>query len=201
MICAVLAGGNSRTFGRDKLMYNVFGKPLIMYCIERLRRAKNIDKIVIVTKKERKETFESLGFEVIVDELLVGPIGGIYTALLEIGEAFVIAGDMPLVVPELVDLIVGLFKSVHCDVCVPMWPNGFLEPLHAAYSSDILKRLRESIRHRKYSIQNVIRQSRAYFIKIEKIPQKWHESFFNVNTKEDLKELMIKLQHRAGDSI
>jgi len=197
MICAVLAGGDSRTFGRDKLTYKVYGKPLIMYCIERVERSKEINKIVIVTREGREDEFKRLGYDVIVDNLLVGPIGGIYVTLLEFGEAFVVGGDMPLIVPEFVDFIVKMFRRSRGDLVVPLWPNGFLEPLHAVYSRGVINTLKESIQSRSYRVQDAIRRSRACFIKVEDLPRKWHESFFNVNTMKDIAEFVKRLKMKA----
>ncbi|MDV3104217.1 molybdenum cofactor guanylyltransferase MobA [Thermococcus waiotapuensis] len=187
MIAAVLAGGSGRRFGGDKLLFRISGKPLILHTIERLEKADSIDEIVIVASPENAEKLRPFG-NVVVDELLVGPIGGLYTALSR-GDAFVVAGDMPLLVPEFVDFIVELFYSEKKPVCVPRWGNGYLEPLHAAYSSEFRELLEEKIRAGQYSINRAIRESDACYIEIESLPVDWRESFFNVNTREDLERI------------
>ena len=185
MIAAVLAGGRGRRFGGDKLLFKISGKPLILYTIERLESADRINEVVLVASKENVEKLRVLGYEVMVDELLVGPIGGIYTAL-SLGDAFVVAGDMPLLVPEFVDFMVERFKLTKKPVCVPRWKNGYLEPLHAAYSADFRDFLGERIRAGQYAINRAIREIKACYIEIESLPEEWRESFFNVNTREDL---------------
>ena len=189
MIAAVLAGGKARRFGEEKLFYKVSGKPLILHSIERVLQAEKIEEAVIVTSKDKQETFEKLGFRIITDELEIGPAGGVYTALHELGDAFVIAGDMPSVKPEFVDYIVEKFHKLKPYVCVPKWENGYLEPLHAAYSKSFLEILKEQITKGRYMLNEAIKLSKPWYIKIETLPEEWQESFFNVNTKSDLKKI------------
>jgi molybdopterin-guanine dinucleotide biosynthesis protein A len=135
MLGAVLAGGRSRRFGDDKLLFRIDGRPLILHAIERLESASLIREVVIVASADNAGKLGHLGYGVVVDELSVGPIGGVYTAL-GLGDALVVAGDMPLIVPEFVDYIVREFGKNGKAVCVPRWDNGYLEPLHAAYSEE-----------------------------------------------------------------
>ncbi len=188
MIGAVLAGGRGRRFGGDKLLFKISRKPLILHTIEKLEVVKRIDEVVIVTSKDNAEKLRGFGYQVILDELPVGPIGGIYTAL-SLGDAFVVAGDMPLLIPEFVDFIVERFERAKKPACVPRWSNGYLEPLHAAYSSDFKDFLREKIETGQYAINRAIRESEACYIEIESLPEEWRESFFNVNTREDLRRI------------
>jgi molybdopterin-guanine dinucleotide biosynthesis protein A len=189
MIGAVLAGGRGRRFGGDKLLFRINGKPLLLYTIERLEKAERIDEIVLVASRENTEKLRSFGYEVVVDDLMVGPMGGIYTAL-SLGDAFVVAGDMPLLIPDFIDLIAERFEETKKPACVPRWGNGYLEPLHATYSSSFRDFLWERIKSGNYAINQAIRESDACYIEIEKLPEGWRESFFNVNTREDLRRII-----------
>ncbi|NJF25791.1 molybdenum cofactor guanylyltransferase MobA [Thermococcus sp. Bubb.Bath] len=188
MIGAILAGGRGRRFGGDKLLFRINGKPLLLYTLERLEQAEKIDKIVLVASKENAENVKGFGYKVVVDELMVGPMGGIHAAL-SLGDAFVVAGDMPLLVPEFIDFIIESFQKAKKPACVPRWGNGYLEPLHAAYSSSFRGFLEERINSGNYAINQAIRESDACYVEIEKLPEGWRESFFNVNTREDLGRL------------
>ncbi|MCD6372714.1 MAG: molybdenum cofactor guanylyltransferase MobA [Thermococcus sp.] len=188
MIGAVLAGGRGRRFGDDKLLYKINGRPLILYTIEKLEMAKTIDEIVLIASKDNAERLRKLGYRVVVDELLIGPMGGVYTAL-SLGDAFVVAGDMPLLVPEFVDFLVSEFQKSGKLACVPRWENGYLEPLHAAYSQALREILEENIKAGNYTLNRVIRAMDSCYIPIESLPEKWRESFFNVNTRGDLRGL------------
>ena len=185
MIGAVLAGGRGKRFGGDKLLFKISGKPLILYTIERLEAAKKIDEVVLIASRDNAEKLKKLGYRVVVDELLIGPMGGVYTAL-SLGDAFVVAGDMPLIVPEFVDFIVSEFRKSGKIACVPRWANGYLEPLHSAYSSAFREVLEEKIKAGNYALNRAIRDINPCYIPIESLPEEWQGSFFNVNTREDL---------------
>ncbi|WP_148883253.1 molybdenum cofactor guanylyltransferase MobA [Thermococcus aciditolerans] len=188
MIGAVLAGGRSRRFGGDKLLVRIDGKPLILHTIERVELARGVDEIVVISSRENADMIEALGYDVLVDTLMIGPIGGIYTAL-SLGDAFVVAGDMPLILPEFIDFIIDRFLEAKKPACVPRWANGYLEPLHAAYSQDFLPLLREKIEEGNYAINRAVRESDACYVDIEELPEEWRESFFNVNTRGDVEKL------------
>lgn len=188
MIGVVLAGGSGRRFGGDKLLYRIDGKPLILHTVERLELASEIDEVFLVASPEKAERLKRFGYGVIVDELMVGPIGGIYTAL-SLGNVFVVAGDMPLIVPEFVNYIIHEFWKNEKAVCVPRWNSGYIEPLHAAYSERFRKILEEQIKIGDYMIRKAIERVDTCYLPIEKLPQMWHKSFFNVNRKGDLRKL------------
>lgn len=186
MIAAVLAGGESRRFGADKLLYPLEGKPILLHAIERLLSSSTIEDVVIVGK----ESFGKLGFRVIVDRWRIGPAGGVLTALKELGDVFIAGGDMPLINPELVDLIVTRFYENKCPVCIPQWSNGYIEPLHAAYSRSFADVLEKQIERGCYSLNRAIRETDFCGIDIEMLPESFRESFFNINRKSDLKKLL-----------
>ena len=194
MIGAILAGGRGKRFGGDKLLYRVNGRPLILHTIERLEKAREIDEIVLIASEENAGRLEELGYRVLVDELLIGPIGGVYTAL-SLGSAFVVAGDMPLLVPEFVDFIISRFRESGKIACVPRWENGYLEPLHAAYSKAFREILEEKIKTGNYALNRAIREVNPCYLSIESLPEEWRESFFNVNTRGDLEK--VKQKYRS----
>ncbi|AIF68718.1 hypothetical protein PAP_01390 [Palaeococcus pacificus DY20341] len=197
MMGVILAGGKSKRFGEDKLLYRVDGKPLILHTTERLLKARLVEDVLIVTSKERREKFEDLGFSVLVDELLIGPIGGVYISLKEVGDAFVVAGDMPRINPSFVDLIIGTFYKSESLVCVPVWENGYMEPLHAAYSKDFAEVLRKAIEREEYSLNQAIRGVNFCEIEIENLPPEFGESLFNINKKSDLKSAQLLGQNHV----
>ncbi|AAL80742.1 molybdenum cofactor guanylyltransferase [Pyrococcus furiosus DSM 3638] len=188
VIGAVLAGGISKRFGEDKLTYRVGGKPLILYTIEALESASKIEKIVVIASPFNWQKFRELGLEVIVDALMVGPLGGIYLAL-SLGDSFVVGGDMPLLVPEFIDYLVAKFEEAKKLACVPRWPNGYLEPLHAVYSRSLREIIEGYIERGEYKVGNVIESSNPCYIPVESLPERWKWAFFNINKKEDLRKL------------
>lgn len=190
MIAAALAGGESKRFGGDKLLYSLGGKPIILYTIERLLSSSTIEEVVIVCGEDKRARYERLGFRVIVDELKVGPAGGVLTALKELGDVFIAGGDMPLINPKFVDLVVKRFYEDKCIVCIPQWSNGYLEPLHAAYSKSFARVLERRIGKGDYSLNGAIREINFCGIDVELLPGEFRDGLFNINRKSDLKKLL-----------
>ncbi|AFK22558.1 molybdenum cofactor guanylyltransferase MobA [Pyrococcus sp. ST04] len=186
MIGAVLAGGKSRRFGEDKLFFKIGGKPLILYALQALEKVQMIDEIVIVASRRNFEKAKKLGYEVVVDEMEIGPISGLYTAL-SLGDIFVVGGDMPALIPEFIDYIIMQFNNYGNKVCIPRWPNGYLEPLHAAYRREFREVLEVAIKKGMYRLSAIVESSRPCYIDITRIPKEWYSSFFNINRKEDLR--------------
>ncbi len=93
---------------------------------------------------------------------------------------FVFGGDMPLVRREAVEQLLNNPKG---ESVVPRWEQtGYLEPLHALYSADIEPCLRGA-----RSLTTALRKCPGVrFVRAEDMPP---ETFFNVNTREELERL------------
>jgi molybdopterin-guanine dinucleotide biosynthesis protein A len=126
----IIAGGESRRFGKDKTLFQYMGRPLIELVIESVKPA--IPTIAIVADDIKK--FEYLGLPCHRDIVAgLGPIGGIYTGLVnsQTDRAFMVAADMPGLDPDLIRHMVSISEGY--DVTVPMVAGSY-EPLHAIYS-------------------------------------------------------------------
>jgi len=190
MIASVLVGGKSERFGEDKLFYKIGEKSVIEETLTRLSRAKRIERVYLVASKGKGKKFEGLGFPVLEDPYCVGPIGGLLYSLETLGSCFIAAGDMPLICPEFVDFIVEEFENGDWDACIPCWESGYLEPLHAAYSSTLKERIREKISKGELSIVRAVEGARVKKIELWKLPSSFRISLFNLNERKDLERLL-----------
>jgi molybdopterin-guanine dinucleotide biosynthesis protein A len=184
----VLAGGASRRFGRDKAREKFHGKRLIDGCVEALREL--CDPVLVVANDL------SLYYDVaatLVRDFIpqLGPLGGIYTALLYSPHdwAFVKATDMPFLVPELFSLLCR-FKE-EADAVVPV-VGEYLEPLLAIYHRRCLPAIAATL-------QSPDRKVVDFYPKVRFRPlpeEEWRQvdaegrSFWNVNTPEDWERLI-----------
>ena len=190
----VLAGGSSSRFGEDKLLYEINGTPMILHVIDRLRKSKSIDEVYVIASRNNIDTLRRLGIDnVVEDDLLIGPIGGVLIALRDFGNVFVVACDMPLLNPELVEYITCIYSKYRDKYLayIPAWLNGYLEPLHGIYVKSITYFIEVSIKQGNYSLCNMIRSlgERIYRIILDYLPFSYRVSVFNVNTKEDLRKV------------
>lgn len=178
----ILAGGEARRFRVDKLFYEVNSKPIVLYTIENMEKVRWIDRIVVVARRTNYSYFEDWGFDVIVDDYLVGPIGAIFLALLHYNEIFVLAGDMPLVKPKLIDEIIKEYRESSCATLV-LGYKDYLEPLVGVYSRRILDYLENAILRKEYSLQKLLRRLNPCIIKISESQK---SILLNINTKKDV---------------
>lgn len=132
--CAILVGGQSRRFGRDKALAVLDGETLIGRAVRRL--AEVSDDVMIVGN--RLDRFVGVPARLVHDEIQgLGVLAGIYTSLRSARHAqvFVCACDMPFLNPRLVQLMASLADGY--DVVIPQ-PGGVPEPTHAIYSRSAL---------------------------------------------------------------
>ena len=129
---AILAGGRARRLGgADKASLAVGGARIIDRQLAALSSV--ADDIRIVSNDPARYT--ALGIRVIPDVISgAGPLGGIYSALLDAAHerVLVIACDLPFVTAPLLARLADESRSTGADAVVPRSARG-LEPLCAVY--------------------------------------------------------------------
>lgn len=138
----VLAGGLSTRMGTDKTMMPFLGKPMYQHALASAQRTPY--KIYVSVRDHRDaEKLRPLtpNGQIIVDKanLPHSPLSGIVSTAQHINEqqTFVFPADSPIVNPDLVDYIFHFLNRFDC--CVPMWPDGTVEAIHAAYNTQTLR--------------------------------------------------------------
>jgi len=135
----VLVGGHSTRMGRDKALLEFHGATLAGRIAECVRRVAG--NVTLIGPPDR---YRELGYTVIPDRVPgCGPLGGVYTALSASHAEWnlMVACDMPLVTPELLDVLFSDAESgpsiVDCvvpELATPVAPEGSrLDPLCAVY--------------------------------------------------------------------
>ena len=187
---AVLAGGASRRFGRNKALEPFGEKRLIDHCVESLRQ--HCDPVLVVANDlaPYHDVHATLVRDVIPHQ---GPLVGIYTALLFSPRQWVLvkAADMPFWVPELVGLLTGVREGF--DVVVPMVADRY-EPLLALYRRRCLAAIAATLQEERRRIVDFFRH-----VKVRTLDESdWRGadpeglSFCNMNTPEDRQRLLGK---------
>ena len=169
--CIILAGGESKRFGEDKLSTKVGAKTLLESVIDSV--TPYFEKAWIVGGKENPDLIKA------------GPLGGIYTGLkLSNKRSFVIGGDMPFFNSKLADI---LFEKKG-EAVVPVHENGFIEPLFAFYEPSICPIIEDYVKEGERKIRGLLDRIDAHYISVSEL--RVHDPdlkcFVNVNTKEDL---------------
>ncbi len=204
---AVLAGGRSSRLAPNKLVLRVCGEPLVQHALRRVRRALMVSSAYLVVAPGTVwDTMSLSGVDgVIVDEFMVGPPGAVLTALRELGDCLVIAGDMPLIEPRVLDALVSACYEAGDEyvACVPK-VGKFLEPLHAVYRSSFAPILNAALACGTGSIQRLLKllacSGTVAMVGPETLAaeaglslERVLNSFSNVNTWRDLELVSRKL--------
>ena len=191
----ILAGGFSKRFGRDKGLVKLKGKALVMYLLEKV--AKVVDeKVIVVGSEAQRDAFSPLlehVTDVIVDKYnghgpLIGALTGFetvqseYSLLLPCDTPFLSSGIAAL----LLDCCIGR------SAAIPRWPNGWIEPLQAAYhTKSAIIATKKALDQGKMDMLSMIKYLRGIRYISTVVLQKLDSellTFFNINTFEDLKK-------------
>lgn len=187
MTGAVMAGGKSVRFGRNKALEVFDGMRFIERAIQSVRPF--CGQVMVVANE--LGPYADLGVELVRDVFPhQGPLGGIYTALLFCRSDWVLvkATDMPFLVPGMAALLAEAREGF--DAVVPK-TGDFYEPLLALYSRRCLSAIARQLESEDRQIIGFYRK-----IKVRSIEEaQWRTidpegvSFRNVNTLEDLAEI------------
>jgi len=193
MECYILAGGQSRRFGEDKLLYRINSLRTIEYVI---RAAERVCDSVSVVAKER-EKFGDLGVPVVEDLLPdQAPIVGLYTALRlsQRDRVLILSGDLPLMKPEVLGLLVEEFEEPVTVISA----GERLHPLVGVYSKALYPVVEEYLKIGRRSLIDLIRSLKFKTVGEERVRAVDPDlsSLMNMNTKEDLS----LIRERIGSS-
>ncbi len=185
----ILAGGEARRVnGREKYFFSYKGCSFISRLVMVFSGV--VDEVVIVAKNERQTAhFEGLPDFVRCTwdkEPGLGPIGGIASGIDEVkGETvFIAACDMPTIHKPIVQY---LFEHIEgYDAIIPEWENQNMEPLHAVYNVEAVRRYLAG--HTETSLHAMVRGLYTKRVTAEefRVLDPTLETFRNVNTLDEL---------------
>jgi len=193
---AILAGGQSRRLGRDKVVLRFHGKPLARWVAEALAPA--VAELWLVTNHPQAHL--ALGLPLITDLLpFQGPLGGVATALFFSRTPWVLvaAADAPLLAPSLVRALVEAVPTLRRPVLICRSDRG-LEPFPGLYAVRLLPRIWDVLPGHP-PVTTWVESLRPQIWE----PEAWKtydpegQSFVNLNHPEDLKRLREKTGQAA----
>jgi molybdopterin-guanine dinucleotide biosynthesis protein A len=183
----ILAGGKNSRIGTEKAFLQL--KPKISLIQNTISLFKKIfPEIIIVTNSPL--LYQKFGTKVVEDLLKdKGPLGGIFTGLSfsTCQHSFVIACDMPSPQIELIKYIAS--QPEEYEVVIPEL-KGKAESLFARYSKNALPVIFSHLLCNDLKIQHILKNLKVLKISSRKIKRfdPLFQSFFNLNTIEDLKK-------------
>jgi len=198
----ILAGGEGNRIGGKKPLMKLGGEHLISYVLNVALRVS--DEAVVVVSRDDLETFETLlpeDVKVATDILPGGgPLIGVNSGLkrLRTENAMVLPCDCPFIDEGVLRYLES--RAEGADAAVPLWPNGYMEPLHAVYRvSSALKASEAAIREGRSRVHSMIeRLKTTIYVPVGELRRLDPDllTFFNINSKEDLRAAEAILRRR-----
>lgn len=171
--------------GINKAFIEIDGIPIIQK-IHNLFKTLFSEIIIVTNEMELFKDFEAkIHRDLIPDR---GVLGGLYTGIFysSFPHAFCVASDMPFLKGPVIRYLVEKIEDY--DVVVPRTKDG-LQPLHAIYSKNCLGPIRKVIEQKQLKIidlypmvrVNIVEENEFRYLDVAR------DSFFNVNTPEELR--------------
>lgn len=194
---AILAGGKSSRFGRNKALEYIGEERLIDRSV---RLIKDVCNPVFVICRKPEDYFgleANLVADIIPDR---GPIMGLYTALLFSPNEWIFlrAVDMPFLERRFADFLIERALLGKADVIIPV-RDGEYEPLFACYHV-------RCIPHVKRAIDGGGGRIIQFFsrVRVDTVPEEvWKtldpagKSLININTPQDLEEVLCEFSRSS----
>jgi len=193
----ILAGGKATRL-KNKPFVKFNGIPMLELIYNELSEL--FDEIVVGAKnRENENEIKKLtdNSKIIYDNeefnSINSPLAGIVSAFSEMKSeiVFVVSCDVPKIKKEVVKIILSEIDNF--DAAVPMLKNEFIEPLVAAYNRcAMLAAGKSALNLNKLSVRDALKQLNVNHIPMQKFKNidPLLMSFKNVNSKEDLNDLI-----------
>ena len=193
----ILSGGLAARYdGTEKALLQVGGVRILDRIYEIYREL--FDEIILVTNSPEK--FLEWDLLIVADLFPIrSSLTGIHAGLFYTTNpyAFISACDTPFLKKKMVETVMGKIED-KIDIVMPETAAGF-EPLCAAYSKRCLEAAQNNLEQKKLKITRTFRKSRIKTIS-EKVLRRIDpelQSFFNINTPEDLQQAEKMLKKRT----
>ncbi len=179
----ILAGGKSSRMGADKGFVSYNNKPFVQHIIEVVKPL--TDEIIIISNNSNYEIFGLKRFNDLIEN--AGPLAGIQTGLHHSKTKYnlVISCDVPLISSELLELLINEIDAT--SEVIQLQSGDKKMPLIAIYKKSCESKFSEALNLGERRVRKALEQCEVKTIIIKKALEK-HTA--NINTKEDLKEII-----------
>jgi len=198
---AILAGGQSRRMGKDKLFLELNNKKLIEHTIDKVK--KYLKQVIIITN-QNNDFFPKNNLITVKDciEGQLGPLVGILTAMKwakENSNKYSWVATFPCDTPFFPEDIIKSFikeSEKKESLLLSASSHGRKHNIFGLWSLDLYDKLENDLVNKK--IRKVQDWTEKNKIKNLEFKFKDYDPFFNINTKEDLefaKKLSVKIKN------
>lgn len=180
---AVLAGGRSKRFGRDKARFVWRGRPLLAYVLDSLVAAQ--ERFIVAGRP-----YPEFGVAVYADAIPGGDsLSGLHSALLHANNEWVAvaACDLPNLTPDYWAFLLERASDTQGQAVVAEGPTGWIEPLAALYHKDAEPLARAQLERGDLFLKHLVEATEAEIVPWEELAVRFGSRLFlNANRIEDL---------------
>ena len=185
----ILAGGRSSRMGRNKALLPLPSNAAVTFVehLAALLLAQCSEVLLVVQDTQQASLYKDAGLFIVTDENSnSGPLMGLYSGLraMQATHAFVVAVDMPFVLPEMIAFL--LSQPLDERLLVPV-VNNVPQVLCAVYPRSLLLLLEERLRVGRRDPRSLLEVAPVHFLEEAQLraidPQL--RAFTNVNTPEE----------------
>ena len=205
MSAIVIAGGGSSRFGQSKGLVKLDKKPLVLHLVDRLLDV--VDEVIVVVNSDLQarsfaEIIQHKTLIVADDADVQTPLAGAFESI-HSDYTLLLACDMPFVSPAVLSLLLDI--CVDKSATIPKWPNGNIEPLHAAYHVEkAADAATKALSQGQLDMRSMMVEMKGIryisTIVLQQLDPKLR-SFFNINTPADLMQAEALIQHQGTDTL
>ncbi len=184
----ILAGGQSRRMGRDKLRLTLSGEALLARAVRRF----SAEFPTVRVSTGGPERYPELGDARIYDRYPgAGPLAGLQAALREPGgDVFLVGGDMPLASPEAAKKLISLCGEA--DACVVTDAEGRWEPLFGFYRQRCLGEAEALLANGDNRMAGLLRRLNLREVTLAELGES-EDLLRNLNNPADYEKLRLEL--------
>ena len=201
IVGAILAGGQSKRMGKDKLFLELNNKKLIQYTIDKVK--KYLKKVIIITNQDN-EFFTKNNLITVKDCIngQLGPLVGILTAMKWAKENLsncswvaTFPCDTPFFPESIIESFIKESEKKE-SLILSASSHGRKHNIFGLWSLDLYDKLKDDLINKK--VRKVQDWTEKNKIKNLEFTFKDYDPFFNINTEEDLefaKKLSKKIKN------
>jgi molybdopterin-guanine dinucleotide biosynthesis protein A len=200
---AILAGGQSDRFKSSKALAPVAGKPLFLHVIDACAAYSDEIFVVVHSEAERKQFSAHYPKELIITDIasdIRSPLVGALTAFGHAQNPYtqLLPCDSPLIHEMFFEIMWSMVDN-H-NAAVPRWPNGWIEPLHSVFATEIAKEVAaQCLKDQKPRMQCLIKNIGWVIYLSTNALERFDPkllTFTNVNTPTDLYRIERSLRRQ-----
>ncbi|RYM02717.1 molybdenum cofactor guanylyltransferase [Sporolactobacillus sp. THM7-7] len=196
----VLAGGRSRRFGSPKALMTWRGKRFIFYSIQAIKPL--VSQIIVVS--HLPQLLQLKDVTVIEDAVPYkgnGPLAGIFTAMTTIRTPwyFVLPCDVPLITEKCVSTLIQFADGEENPEVIVPCVDGRAQPLIGLYHCNVKEKIECQLVKNQKSMRALLAGCKVQYMSVRSLSVE-KESFLNINTKKDYKQLLLPEERERIES-